>query len=65
MGLAWQPQHEKLMKNPRFSSTVTEIVTVAEDGKQRLMISMPLRKLPGWMICVNSRSCTESAILTL
>ncbi len=48
MGLAWQAQHEKL-KSTRFASTVMEIVTVAEDGKQRRMTAMPLRKLPGWM----------------
>ena len=53
MGLAWQSQHVKLTENPRFSSTVTEIVTVAEDGKQRAMTCLPLRKLPGWLMTIS------------
>jgi hypothetical protein len=44
MGLAWQVQHRKITE--RFGSTVTEMVTVAEDGKQRPMTCLPLRK-PG------------------
>ncbi|RJF02859.1 hypothetical protein D2187_29970, partial [Escherichia coli] len=34
-------------------STITEIVMVAEDGKQRNMVSMPLRKLAGWLQTIN------------
>lgn len=45
MGLAWQSQHEKLKQ--RFSSTITEIVTVAQDGKSRTMTCLPLKKLFG------------------
>lgn len=47
MGLTWQSQHIKLTE--KFGATVTEIVTVADDGKQRVMICLPLRKLPGWL----------------
>ena len=52
MGLAWQPQHAKLVE--KFGSTVMEIVTVAEDGKPRTMICLPLRKLPGWLYSINA-----------
>ena len=52
MGLAWQPQHEKL-KAERFSSTITEMVTVAQDGKQREMTCMPVRKLAGWLMTIS------------
>ena len=51
MGLAWQSQSTKLKSNPRWS--ITEIVTVAEDGKQREMSCLPLRKLPGWMASIH------------
>lgn len=51
MGLAWQSQHIKLTE--KFGSTVTIIVTVADDGKNREMVCMPLRKLPGWMYSIN------------
>jgi hypothetical protein len=29
------PQHQKLKKNSRLSATITDIVMVAEDGRQR------------------------------
>lgn len=47
LGLAWPPQYTKMIE--KFGSTVTIIVTVAEDGKQREMISLPLRKFPAWL----------------
>ena len=47
MGLAWQSQHRKMQD--RFKSTITEMVTVANDGKQRSMTCLLLRKLPGWL----------------
>lgn len=50
MGLSWAPQYSKLVE--KFGSTVTEIVTVAEDGKLRPMVCLPLRKLPGWLYTV-------------
>ncbi|MEO9385298.1 phage antirepressor N-terminal domain-containing protein [Chromobacterium phragmitis] len=51
MGLDWKSQYTKL--KDRFASTVVEITTVAEDGKQRPMICMPLRKLAGWLYSVH------------
>lgn len=45
--MAWQSQLEKLKQ--RFQSTVTEIVIVASDGKDRKMACLPLRKLAGWL----------------
>lgn len=47
MGMAWQSQLEKIKQ--RFSSTITEIVMVAGDGKSRPMICLALRKLNGWL----------------
>ena len=51
MGLTWQSQHEKLKQ--RFASTITEIVIVAQDGRQRLMTCLPLKKLFGWMMTIS------------
>ncbi|WP_165667414.1 phage antirepressor N-terminal domain-containing protein [Metapseudomonas otitidis] len=51
MGLAWQVQHRKLIE--RFSATITEMVTVAEDGKQRSMTCLPLKKLPAWLYSIS------------
>ncbi|ENV36835.1 hypothetical protein F959_01642 [Acinetobacter venetianus RAG-1 = CIP 110063] len=51
MGLAWQAQYDKLKQ--RFASTIMEIMTVANDGKERLMICLPLRKLFGWLMTIS------------
>lgn len=51
MGLTWQAQHRKLAE--RFKSTITEMMMVAEDGKQRLMTCIPLRKLTGWLYTIS------------
>ncbi len=47
MGLDWKSQLIKLRQ--RFKSTVVEIPMVAADGKMRDMVSLPLRKLAGWL----------------
>ncbi|MGZ7882407.1 phage antirepressor N-terminal domain-containing protein [Acinetobacter soli] len=52
MGLAWQAQFDKLKQ--RFASTIMEIMTIANDGKERSMICLPLRKLPAWLYSVHS-----------
>ena len=52
MGLAWQSQHRKLMAG-RFASTITEMVIVAQGGKQREMTCLPLRKLTGWLMSIH------------
>lgn len=51
MGLAWQVQHRKLTE--KFGSTITIMVTVGEDGKQREMVCLPLRKIPAFLYSVN------------
>ncbi len=51
MGLRWNGQHAKLTE--KFGSTVQIIWTVAEDGKNREMVCLPLRKLPAWLYSVN------------
>ncbi|MDQ7731642.1 phage antirepressor N-terminal domain-containing protein [Halomonas sp. SpR1] len=61
MGLAWQTQQKKLSENTRRWGTVTLRVTVGKDGKSREMVSIPLRKLFGWMSTIQvSRVKTES-----
>lgn len=52
MGLSWQVQHRKLMSG-RFAPTITEMVIVAGDGKQREMTCLPLRKLTGWLMSIH------------
>lgn len=51
LGLDWKSQHAKLTE--KFSATMGIITTVAEDGKLREMLSLPLRKFPGWLYTIN------------
>lgn len=51
MGLAWPVQFRKLTE--KFASAITIMVTVGEDGRQREMVCLPLRKLPAWMYSIN------------
>ena len=53
MGLAWQPQHAKLMADKeRFC--VTEIVTqMPGDDQRRSVICLPLRRLFGWLMTIS------------
>jgi hypothetical protein len=51
MGLSWSAQRIKIAE--RFESTVSEIDTVADDGRIRGMICLPLRKLPAWLYSIS------------
>ena len=52
MGLGWSAQRIKIAE--RFASTVSEIDTVAEDGRIRGMVCLPLRKLPAWLYSISA-----------
>lgn len=52
MGLDWKSQFVKL--KDRFDSTMVEITTVASDGKERLMICLPVRKLAAWLYSIHA-----------
>lgn len=51
IGLNWASQYTKMVD--KFGSTVAMIATVGEDGRQREMIALPLRKFPGWLYSLN------------
>ncbi|MFZ3193899.1 MAG: phage antirepressor N-terminal domain-containing protein [Moraxellaceae bacterium] len=51
IGLDWASQYTKLKQ--RFASTIVEIAMVANDGKERLMTCLPLRKLFGWLMSIS------------
>lgn len=53
MGLIWGAQNIKI--NEKFGSTVSIIDTVAEDGKRREMVCLPLTKLAGFLYSINPR----------
>jgi hypothetical protein len=51
LGLDWKSQPVKLTE--KFGSFTVKITTVAEDGKPREMVCLPLRKFPAWVYSVN------------
>ena len=53
IGIAFQAQNDKLKSDEILSSTITIIVTVGEDGKQREMVCLPLRYVYGWLFTIN------------
>lgn len=59
MGMDWMGQLTKIRQ--RFSSTVEEIPMVAEDGKRRIMVCLPLRKLAGCRPLALTRLSQKSA----
>lgn len=52
MGLDWASQFNKLKQ--KFASTIAEIAMVANDGKSRSMLCLPVRKLAAWLYSVNA-----------
>lgn len=59
LGLALQSQLEKLKGKPW--ATVTEIVTVAEDGKNRATSCLDVESVPMWLATIDSRKVSEAA----
>jgi len=54
MGLGWASQSQKLNAY-KDRWTVTNIVTVAQDGKERETLCMPVRKLPAFLNSINPK----------
>jgi len=52
LDLAWKNQYEVIMNDPVLSSTILVTRIVAEDGKQREMVCLPLEYLNGWLFKV-------------
>lgn len=52
LGMSWGSQSDKLRGN-RGKFNCTDIGTVASDGRERSMLSMPIRKLPLWLASIN------------
>ncbi|WP_289741588.1 phage antirepressor N-terminal domain-containing protein [uncultured Duncaniella sp.] len=53
IGIAFQPQNDKIKEHPILRSTVTIIVTVGADGKPREMVCLPVKFIYGWLFTIN------------
>ena len=56
MGLAWQPQHRKIVDSPRYSHMVIPLET---SGGVQETLCLPLDRLNGWLFSVNPEKCRE------
>ena len=61
LGIAFKPQFLRLKDDPILGSTITTMVTVGADGKQREMTVIPLRFVFGWLFRIDSRNVKEES----
>lgn len=54
IGLDWSAQFRRIERHPVLGPTVAMMATVAEDGKQRETITLPLDYLNGWLFGVDT-----------
>jgi hypothetical protein len=54
IGIDWKSQHRKITTHPVLKSTMVMVTTVAEDGKLRDMLMLPVKFLNGWLFGIDS-----------
>lgn len=59
IGLDWAAQYTRINRHHVLKSTVAVMTTVAEDGKQREMLCLPLSMLNGWLFGVDVNRVRE------
>ncbi|WP_413190935.1 phage antirepressor N-terminal domain-containing protein [Psychrobacter sp. AT9] len=55
IGLAWNAQFERIQRDDVLNSTVRVIRIVAEDGKKREMMCLPIDYLNGWLFGIDTK----------
>ncbi|MGV7078497.1 phage antirepressor N-terminal domain-containing protein [Testudinibacter sp. P80/BLE/0925] len=53
IGLAWEPQLLRIKRDDVLNSTMIITIMVAEDGKKREMICLPIDYLNGWLFGID------------
>ena len=59
LGLAWSSQRTKIVENHVLNESMTIINTVAEDGKNREMVCLPIDMINGWLFTINPNKISE------
>lgn len=54
LGLDWSSQNKRINRNPALSATVVVMTTVAEDGKDREMVTLPFELFQGWLFTLDA-----------
>jgi len=58
LGLDWKTQHRKIIKNNERLNC-GHMTIVAEDGKQREMLCIPIKKVAAWLFTINPKKVKE------
>lgn len=58
LGLSWSRQMRKLEENSRLKCCL--MATVAEDGKNRSMLCIPIKKVAAWLFSINPNKVKEA-----
>lgn len=53
IGVNWRAQYNRMIRHPVLNSTVVMMTTVAEDGKAREMLMLPIEYLNGWLFGID------------
>lgn len=61
LGIAFEGQFSKLKNDPKWSSTVMLSITVGADKKQREMLTIPMKKVFGWLYSINANNVKPEA----
>ena len=65
IGLDWKSQYSRMKRDDVLNSTVVIITTVAEDGKNREMLCLPIQYLNGWLFGIDINRCNPEIRDTL
>lgn len=57
IGLDWKSQYSRMKRDDVLNSTMVMITIVAEDGKKREMICLPIEYLNGWLFGIDINRC--------
>lgn len=54
IGVDWRSQRKKVMGHPLLNSTGVIMTTVAQDGKSRKMLMLPINYIQGWLFMIDA-----------
>lgn len=54
IGLNWKAQYDRIQRDDVLKTTVVMTTMVAEDGKQRELVCLPLKFLNGWLFGIDT-----------
>ena len=61
LGISYQAQIDKIKTDIKYSSTVMLSITVGADNKQREMLTIPFKKVFGWLYSINANNVKEES----